>query len=52
MTIQMKDTEQFFPVILLLMLYKVVLTVKYMKPFGLAIPIKAIDCTFVSGNTT
>ena len=29
MTIQMKDTEQYFPVVLFIMLYQVVLTFEY-----------------------
>ena len=32
-TIQMKATEQYFPVVLLIMLYKVVLTFKYVDEF-------------------
>ena len=43
-TIQMKATEQCFPVVLFIMLYKVVLTLSlWMKSYGVTIQIKATE---------
>ena len=44
MTIQMKASEQYFPLVLFIMLYKVVLTFKSgMKSYGMTIQIKATE---------
>ena len=46
-TIQVKDTEQYFPVVLFIMLYKVVLTLSlWMKSYGVTIQMKATEQYF------
>ena len=47
MTIQMKATEQYLPVVLFIMLYKVVLTFESVdKTLGVTIQVKAIQQLF------
>ena len=44
MTIQINATEQYFPLVLFIILYKVVLTFKsWMKSYGMTIQIKATE---------
>ena len=45
-TIQMKATEQYFPVVLFVMLYKVVLLSLWMKSYGVTIQMKATEQYF------
>ena len=45
-TIQMKATEQYFPVVLFDMLYKVVLLSLWMKSYGVTIQMKATERYF------
>ena len=45
-TIQMKATEQYFPVVLFVMLYKVVLLSLLMKSYGVTIQMKATEQYF------
>ena len=48
-TIQMKANEQYFPVVLFIMLYRVVLTfdaILLMKPYCVTIQMKAIEQYF------
>ena len=50
MTIQMKATEQYFPVVLFILLYKVVLTLEgWRNPEGQPIHSKATDQSFLVG---
>ena len=44
--IQMKATEQYFPVVLFVMLYKVVLLSLWMKSYGVTIQMKATEQYF------
>ena len=44
MTIQMKATEQYFPLVLFIMLYKVILTFKsWMKSYGMTIQMNSTE---------
>ena len=45
-TIQIKATEQYFPVVLFVMLYKVVLLSLWMKSYGVTIQMKATEQYF------
>ena len=45
-TIQIKATEQYFPVVLFVMLYKVVLLNLWMKSYGVTIQMKATEQYF------
>ena len=45
-TIQMKATEQYFPVVLFVMLYKVVLLSLWMKSYHVTIQMKATEQYF------
>ena len=45
-TIQMKATEQYFPVVLFVMLYKVVLLSLWMKSYCVTIQMKATERYF------
>ena len=45
-TVQMKATEQYFPVVLFVMLYKVVLLSLWMKSYGVTIQMKATEQYF------
>ena len=45
-TIQMKAIEQYFPVVLFVMLYKVVLLSLWMKSYGVTIQMKATEQYF------
>ena len=48
-TIQMKATERYFPVVLFIMLYKVVLTFESVDGIRLVVPVQGnvISCTFL-----
>ena len=46
LTIQMKATEQYFPVVLFVMLYKVVLLSLWMKSYRVTIQMKATEQYF------
>ena len=47
-TIQIKATEQYFPLVLFIMLYKVILTFKsWMKSYGMTIQMKATEYYFL-----
>ena len=45
-TIQSKATEHYFPVVLFIMLYKVVVWVLWMKSYGVTIQVKATEQYF------
>ena len=48
MTIQMKATEQYFPLVLFIMLYKMILTIKsWMKSYGMTIQMNSTEQYFL-----